>query len=190
MAQGSSTSFSRDQLNMKNQHISIRLNTHIVIYKHNGFYPESIMAPTPSLPPPLLPSNVLQIYPLSLYPMGHCHPPNHCFAYLLLQLSPKRIPFCGCPTTHFHSNCKSTTIFPWLCDHPPLMLLRKGVSHGGWHSSASFFCHLVGLDKVHQGLRSLWNPQHDWEIFPMTNGFFIFLFTDAADCDRVLMDGP
>jgi len=53
-----------------------------------------------------------------------------------------------------------------------------------------FLGHSVGLDKGHQGFHSLRTTQHDLEIFPMTNGFFIFLFTDAADCDRVLMDGP
>ena len=36
-----------------------------------------------------------------------------------------------------------------------------------------------GLD----GLSALWNPEGEWEIFPMSHGYFIFHFTNAEDLD-------
>ena len=44
----------------------------------------------------------------------------------------------------------------------------------------------VALDKVHEGLVALWNPQPCWEIFPMGHGYFIFRFMSTEDLDRVL----
>ena len=48
----------------------------------------------------------------------------------------------------------------------------------------------LSLGKVHDGLSSLWNPQEEWEIFPMSHGYFFFRFTSTSDLDRVLLEGP
>ena len=48
---------------------------------------------------------------------------------------------------------------------------------------------MPSFDKVQEGLASLWHPQNDWEIFPMSFGFFVFRYT-TEDMDHVLFDGP
>ena len=48
----------------------------------------------------------------------------------------------------------------------------------------------AALDRAQQCMSSFWALQHDWEIFPMSNGIFIFRFSTDDDRDHVLLAGP
>ena len=75
-----------------------------------------------------------------------------------------------------------------------MVILTAVLDEGQWPWENSLVGRFLGrpisLKKTRNGLSSLWHPQGDWEIFPISFGYFIFKFTNKEDVDRVLLDGP
>ena len=99
------------------------------------------------------------------------------------------------PNTELSSSLSDEAIACLQCFYPNLVHIPKTLLDEGsrpWKQSlmGKFLGRPLSVDKVFKGLSALWQTQGEWEIFPMSYGFFIFHFTRAADINRVLHDGP
>ena len=65
--------------------------------------------------------------------------------------------------------------------------MEEGCRMWQWVLVSKFLSRLVSLEKVQQNLTPRWTLQYECEIFPMTNGFFIFRFNSSDYRDKVLL---
>ena len=69
----------------------------------------------------------------------------------------------------------------------PPNVIEEGSKPWMWALVVKFLGPSVRIDRVPRNLAPIWNTQHEWEIFPMGNNFFIFGFTSGDDRDRVFL---